>query len=339
MNISNLKVDEKVKNYKELCNILDIPIVSGNSKIYQLKELERYCNFHKEGNGFVFDEIYNIPKEKLDDKRLGNNNIYTKNIQSLILEMLLQSEDKTVCLSCSSLLKSLNMINENYSEGRNNIIKLSELINVPKINCYDFYNYTYSNLKGKLETSLNILRKRALVFWSKVVIVKPNNEEAHRKATNEEIAIILMIEREIMEEMGFDNTQSIFLKGKWSNFKRAAERQLNLKHKIKYYYDAYEIIFNHENIKIEIEKIDIECKKEIENILNEKICDSLNKGAETRYKNSVKKANDFILTSEEEVDDEIKINSIHYKDDYVYNNRILIDITISNKAKPFKLKG
>ena len=66
MNINKLKVEQVIKNYKELCALLGIEPCAGNSKKSQLKELERYINYHKEGNKFIVDEIYTNVKEKED---------------------------------------------------------------------------------------------------------------------------------------------------------------------------------------------------------------------------------------------------------------------------------
>jgi hypothetical protein len=69
-----------IKNYKELCAILEIKIASRKQKILQLKELERYVSYHKNGNKFIIDEIYNIPKEKIN-----NTNHYMAQYSNLLI--------------------------------------------------------------------------------------------------------------------------------------------------------------------------------------------------------------------------------------------------------------
>ena len=66
MNISKLYLGLTIKNYKELCIFLEIPVKGGNGKQIQLNELSRYCNFTKEGKKFTFNEIYEEPLEKID---------------------------------------------------------------------------------------------------------------------------------------------------------------------------------------------------------------------------------------------------------------------------------
>ena len=68
MSINNLKEGMKIKNYRQLCELLDWEISSGNSKIYQLKDLGRYCKWHKDGFKFIIEEIFDTPKENIIQK-------------------------------------------------------------------------------------------------------------------------------------------------------------------------------------------------------------------------------------------------------------------------------
>ena len=49
------------KNYKELCRAMGWMVASGCSKKSQLKDLERYCKYHKEGQKIVIDEVFETP--------------------------------------------------------------------------------------------------------------------------------------------------------------------------------------------------------------------------------------------------------------------------------------
>ena len=80
MNIENLKEGMEIKNYKVLCELIGWSISFGDSKRSQLKELNRFCDFQKQGNKFIIKEIYEIPLDKqdgrnilkIDDKRKQN---------------------------------------------------------------------------------------------------------------------------------------------------------------------------------------------------------------------------------------------------------------------------
>ena len=64
-----LQKGQVIKNYKELCEIMSWKVSAGKQKQIQLKDLERYCIFHKEGHKFIIDEVYSSPKEKIDNRK------------------------------------------------------------------------------------------------------------------------------------------------------------------------------------------------------------------------------------------------------------------------------
>ena len=148
MNIENLTKGQIIKNYKELCMLIYEKVRSGKSKQLQLKELKRYVCYHNEGYKFIIDEIYEKPKPKKDNR--GKDGLYIDDVQAMIINLLLNSKENKVLLSYGKLFKATNMTNDNYIEGRNNIDKLSEITEISKEVCYDFYNYTQTSLKQKL---------------------------------------------------------------------------------------------------------------------------------------------------------------------------------------------
>lgn len=64
MNIENLKVGMNVKNYKTLCDLLEVDVKGGNSKKAQLEDFKRYFLYEKEGVKFKITEIFEEVKEK-----------------------------------------------------------------------------------------------------------------------------------------------------------------------------------------------------------------------------------------------------------------------------------
>ena len=123
MNIDNLKEylqkTNIIPNYKALCIILEIMVSAGDSKKSQLREIERFFRYHKEGNKFIIDEIYLEPLEKVDGRKdtKGNNNVYGKYIEQLVLDLLVQkyqtTKERKIYLSRDKMLRALDMINDN----------------------------------------------------------------------------------------------------------------------------------------------------------------------------------------------------------------------------------
>ena len=200
MNINNLYKGQIIKNYKELCSLIDEKTKTSDSKLSQLKELKRFVNYHNEGHKFIIDEIYELPKAK-EDKR--TNGLYIDDLKAMIMNLSANTDNYKLLMSSGRLFKATNMTNDNYIEGRKHIDKLSELTEVSTDICYEFYNYTQSSLKSKIESALNSLQKELLIKYERVYIVvtkevmlddlKPFIKRVHRRATEEELAYILNV--------------------------------------------------------------------------------------------------------------------------------------------------
>ena len=68
MKIENLHEGMVIKNYGELCKLLEIERTGGSSKRAQLKELDTYCSYHTQGHKIIIDEIYKERKKKVDNR-------------------------------------------------------------------------------------------------------------------------------------------------------------------------------------------------------------------------------------------------------------------------------
>jgi hypothetical protein len=142
-NINNIQEKQEIKNYKILCELLNEPTKTGKSKQLQLKDWERYFEYHKVGQKFIIDKIYDIEIPKEDGRMFGNNSIYAEDIQDILLCVLYRLPTSKVIWGCSTLLNNLSMINSNYITGRQNITKLSKDMNIDTSYIYDFYNNTH----------------------------------------------------------------------------------------------------------------------------------------------------------------------------------------------------
>ena len=77
MNIENIKKGMVIKNYKELCKLINIKPTTGEAKQNQLNKLAELVEYHKEGNKIIIDNIKNLSLEesKTSSKKLLTNNI------------------------------------------------------------------------------------------------------------------------------------------------------------------------------------------------------------------------------------------------------------------------
>ena len=77
---SLLDTNKTFKNYKELCAYLGETPTTANSKKAQIKEWERYFSFRKEGQKIIITEVFDTPKEKVDN-RANNYSRNNKNVK------------------------------------------------------------------------------------------------------------------------------------------------------------------------------------------------------------------------------------------------------------------
>ena len=80
------------KNYKEICVVMGWKITNGSGKKRHLKLLNSLCKYHKEGNKFVIDEVFenpipikdgrggkqpsNFPQFKINEDKWYNKGVY-----------------------------------------------------------------------------------------------------------------------------------------------------------------------------------------------------------------------------------------------------------------------
>ena len=368
MNINNLTEGLVVKNYKELCSLLEESIKTGKSKQLQLKDWERYFEYHKDGNKYIINKIFDEVKEKIDmrksenisenDKRHnGNNNFYNDDIQKLLLLLMASSTiDNEIILPITILLNKLSMVNGNYSLGRRNQDKLSEILNIDEKYINEFYDSTHSSLRSSLETSLNALDKKSLLRWQtvrmvckKVAVVKYNEldeieidmdtdkvqysiQEEYNLATKEQDLIILEAEKEILDLLGYETINEIIKHGLIDEFYKQVYKIVQKKANIKYYFNGYKLIFNRKDVISALEKYgeDLEpVRIELNNKVKEKTLDNAIKRQDKSEKDTHCDFGVKFKTKKQE---------LRLSDDYLNNIQLIIDTVIDLKAKNIRNK-
>lgn len=79
--IENLSIGMEIKNYKELCRILDVKETSGRAKLNQLEWFQIYFNYNKIGHKFIITDIYDLEVEPMKDNRGGSPEINHPNFE------------------------------------------------------------------------------------------------------------------------------------------------------------------------------------------------------------------------------------------------------------------
>lgn len=354
MKIEKLKQGMEFKNYKALCEFLEVKPTTGKSRQLFMEGLGRYVEFHKVGNKIVIDEVLKVVVEKVDKRKdpnkKSNNAKYSDDIQALIISLLASAEDKEVNLPINRLLRLLEMVNCNYSDARRSIPRLSEITSVPEEFCYQFFNDNGTNLKKKLATALRGLRNRALIMAEESVFVcvlaqtveinnfgdlkvNPINKKQtattyrriHREATREEKQLILKTEELVLEEFKSSTIQYVFATGRFQEFQKRVNSILLEKANIEYYYDSYKITCNKDSIqRALIKQLEQEERDKIANNLNANISKMIDSYAKTTHNRASKKE---------------KLNAIdviHSDDNYVNHMNTLTGVVIDKSAKDIR---
>lgn len=370
MDFSNISEGQIFKNYKELCSSLGEEPKTSNPKNAQIKEWERYFRYSKKGHKFIIEEIYDVPKNKQDLRFHGNNTSpYIDDIEKLILDLLAQDNNNgQLFLSRSKLLKELKMINENYTYFKSRKPTLSKFMNIHIEEIKDFYESSYNTFKSNLETALNRLQRQALIYWNYALTVcyvnthiqttstgyvkatktkyinnrgeeelvfntvKPTQNVKYRKATENEIRIILEVEREMLKQYKCNDKSEVYKKGRIQDFYDDVNNIIFDKTNIVYYYNSYEILYNDKHIEEKLEELKLQegMKFVTQNYLNKGVIEKITTNAEKRHNDAKELISENVLDDYYYPNDVVRLRS---NDKYLTNNNALSDALINKNSE------
>jgi len=358
MDISKLEVGMVVKNYKEMCALLDEKVLSGKSKKKRDEWWRKFFDFEIDGYKLIVKEIYDENAITLLPADVA---------EKLLLELLIDENNKNtdskVVLTKKQILEYLCIINQNYYKCKRRIPKLSQFINVEVNNVYEFYEFADDAIERYLLKAIKGLNSKKLISgWSStyrmVCIVEAipvnnivgkirakktdggldkNGEKVYkyesnnktnlnfRKATYEEDQMIIQTEYEVIHEMGFKDQVEVIRHGEYDDYKTAVAERLMNKANIDFYYYAYEFTNNEKYIVEGYERLDALLTEKYRDTVNKDIIDKLDKNAYKRYI-KVQKENDFLLNTEKEK----RRNSKQYLIDNKTMSQNLIEIDATN---------
>ena len=258
ININNLQNGQIIKNYKELCTLLEVKPSSGNGKAKQLEELQLYCKYHKDGNKFIIDEIIENPVITLDEILKNKNSKYITLVANIILEYLYNKPTELKEIPLLRFMELLGLTNENYKSGGRYKKELSQLYDIKIFSIYYFYSNTKNQFKQLIERCLNNLQKRSILFWTRCIMIvdKHKNDDgtyytSTHKADKEEREEIINTQKEALEYLNISSmSQLIYDKQAMKEFNSILNKELGYN-----YFYAYDITVGDRAIKIEYDKI------------------------------------------------------------------------------------
>lgn len=293
MNITNLYKGQTLKNYKELCITLDIPIKTGEAKIKQLNELQRHIQYIKKGNAYIIDDIYTMPLAPKMDHR----NIYKQHIQLIILEYL--SKNKQIELTKNEILLLTGCCSRDYINKEFTLL-IQELNNQYEItkkkitfNINDFYRRTSLKFTEIIDSAILSLSKNYCYIVSHKVY-KIHKNGVNWIANVEEEQMIIDAKREVLNKMGMKNIQQVHRTFKVNPFYNEVNKLLYKNYGWNKCYAVYKINATdkiNENLKHFMINVYDERLK-----LNEKVINYFNDDAKNKFN---KNLNDRIKQDEE----------------------------------------
>lgn len=197
------------KNYKELIKALEWEEKKSNNRTGQMKQLEAICKYHKEGQKFVIEEIYEEPKEIIDNR--GKATIYADSFRPLVLNVLSQHYKKkeiTLCISSSMVMKDFAMADEELINYYNKLDGISKGAKDKTENTIakdgaviDYINRYRRKTMDRFTTVLKQLEKESLIrFYPNYIRVKESNGKYYW-ASDEQIKALMNLEKEVLLDL------------------------------------------------------------------------------------------------------------------------------------------
>lgn len=216
MDISKIKKGAIFKNYKDMCQIINESIKTGEAKQNQLEDWQRYFEYEKNGRKFKINKVYTKPKLKLSSIK------YREIIKALVLDLLIHNKDRNnIQISNKKLLKQLEIVNNNYFYAQNKQSKLAAYTQIPIADIKDFYNSSGSLLKNNIDRALVELQKEAIIICDKITYICKLHPIIDKADNGEE-----MVREKIEKDQFGDNKKVKIIDGNFvEEYRPATEKE------------------------------------------------------------------------------------------------------------------
>lgn len=321
IDISRLESGLVVKNYKEMCEILDEEISEGNSKKAQLKEWSKYFAWEKKGQKFIILDIYDEPLPKEDGRQ--NKNIYVQYIEVILMKILSKQKNTKdpFYITTNQMWKLLGMINDNYKNI--SLDDLNNMITDYEVTSFDmkkFYQRCNQRLREILFSSLNKLEDRALIKYEIETVIVYLDEErktVYKPANDLQKKKILKAERKALLDMELESKQHAYAKFKETEFFERVNAYLHEWYGWEYTFNRIKINYNKSDVLETVHRDEAKLRNDFEEMklqrlgLNDRVVEALYKNAQAMAENRHKKADrEYQEAIDKYMDEHVMIGSI-----------------------------
>lgn len=258
---------DTIKNYKVMCELLEIPVLGGRGRNYQIEYLKRCFSYEREGHSYIITQVFDEVEPV--EKALRSDAVYQRVIEIILLEYLRSRRGKSCIHTYREWFRILGMVNDRYShdvnqtdikhvEIRNPVIlatgskqgKTAAEINRLAIN----YNYNaffsrttgyFSSVLKRIFTSLQ--NNRHIIFFSKKYIIYDGHDQ--HIAENEELKQVIDAYQEAMETVGIKEEYQIFQRSQvnvkrfYSSVNAHLRRKLHFQYEHSGVFPAIEVVY------------------------------------------------------------------------------------------------
>lgn len=201
-------------------NLFNQITLKGGSKIAFDRRLSLFVHYEYDPRECLYyiEEIYTHPLPNIKDNK------YDKFIKILLMNYLSNHYDRTAIKTKVKWWYELNMINEQFLELGHHKITLPDSLDYSAIkgavggipeesalfNILTFYNRSYSQFVKIFDRALERLSKEYLINYRNVYLIKDNTWRDMEVADDAQEECIRFIQREVLEEMGLQNSGALF---------------------------------------------------------------------------------------------------------------------------------
>jgi hypothetical protein len=275
INTNNIQEGMYIKNYRELCKLLNLDITTGYSKQVQLREISRYMDILKteNNNSYLVLEIY--------DKPIPNtvNSKYTQFIQNILLYYLSKEDKPVVYINKSELIRILGLTNNKYLEYKKDKDKLLYLAD--EYNIAEFYKRCDAKILSILESSLKSLKKRLLIDYSdayKIYYLDNHDNYIYKIADIEEHQYILDVKKRILNQLGLKSEYQIYLNNDIKDtYYRLINKTVEEEMCWEGIFQCYEIIYNQKHVLKELNDERYRLNREVKRAIDKQAENKYNK--------------------------------------------------------------
>lgn len=320
-----LKVGMVFKNYKCLCECLGENVRTGQSKILQVKNWNRYFEFTRNKSSIIISKIYDNPIKK---DIFTKHSKYAQDIADILIYLLKQNDNHLLNFK-KELMCSLGLVNENFKQDKRKCNLNLEINNSYKYHYSQMHYQIHSLIGGSvLNTTLKSLEEKNIIVVKNFYMIFKNNQSKVGRIANEiETNNINTTIKDTLLKFECKNERDIYLKGK--SIIREYSKLINEKFINNYgYYNVLKLLDivlveqgDYNNVKI---KNDNEYLK-IKNELNVNILNKIKKSNKRKFDKQKELKFDNSYEGQE--------NIFMFKDNYVEIQNKLADyyIIITNK--------